>query len=54
LGNALARVNKLTQPILAKAFRGELTEQWRKNNLPLLLAPRESSDESGGNRTYDQ
>ena len=32
VSNALARVNKLTQSILAKAFRGELTEQWRKDN----------------------
>ncbi|MBF6650925.1 restriction endonuclease subunit S [Methylobacter sp. BlB1] len=34
--NALARVNNLTQSILAKAFRGELTEQWRKDNLDLI------------------
>lgn len=32
VNNALARVNNLTQSILAKAFRGELTEQWRKDN----------------------
>jgi len=30
------RVNKLTQSILAKAFRGELTEQWRKDNPDLI------------------
>ncbi|WP_139517964.1 restriction endonuclease subunit S, partial [Escherichia coli] len=28
VNNALARVNNLTQSILAKAFRGELTAQW--------------------------
>ena len=33
---AQARVNKLTQSILAKAFRGELTEQWRKDNPDLI------------------
>ncbi|EAZ98519.1 restriction endonuclease subunit S [Marinobacter sp. ELB17] len=36
VNNALARVNKLTQSILAKAFRGELTEQWRKDNPNLI------------------
>jgi type I restriction enzyme S subunit len=34
--NALTRVNNLTQSILAKAFRGELTEQWRKDNPDLI------------------
>lgn len=34
--NALERVNNLTQSILAKAFRGELTEQWRKENPDLI------------------
>ncbi|WP_347330012.1 restriction endonuclease subunit S [Marinimicrobium locisalis] len=34
--NALARVRHLTQSILAKAFRGELTEQWRKDNPDLI------------------
>lgn len=33
---ALRRVNSLTQSILAKAFRGELTEQWRKDNPELI------------------
>lgn len=33
---ALARVNRLTQAILAKAFRGELTEQWRRDNPHLI------------------
>ncbi|MFV1873183.1 MAG: restriction endonuclease subunit S [Oleiphilus sp.] len=33
---AQERVNKLTQSILAKAFRGELTEQWRKDNPDLI------------------
>ncbi|WP_305906568.1 restriction endonuclease subunit S [Methylomarinum sp. Ch1-1] len=34
--NALMRVNKLSQSILAKAFRGELTEQWRQENPDLI------------------
>jgi len=34
--NALTRVNNLTQSILAKAFRGELTEQWRADNPELI------------------
>ncbi|RRS06756.1 type I restriction endonuclease subunit S [Pseudoalteromonas sp. J010] len=37
---AQARVNKLTQSILAKAFRGELTAKWREQNPELI---------SGGN-----
>ncbi|MCH8543862.1 MAG: restriction endonuclease subunit S [Alcanivorax sp.] len=37
---ALTRVNNLTQSILSKAFRGELTEQWRMENPELI---------SGGN-----
>ncbi len=36
VNNALERVNNLTQSILAKAFRGELTEQWRKDNPELI------------------
>ena len=36
VNNALERVNNLTQSILAKAFRGELTEQWRKDNPDLI------------------
>ncbi|RBP75624.1 restriction endonuclease subunit S [Marinobacter nauticus] len=36
VNDALARVNNLTQSILAKAFRGELTEQWRKDNPELI------------------
>ena len=36
VNNALARVNNLTQSILAKAFRGELTEQWRKDNPEMI------------------
>ena len=36
VNNGLARVNNLTQSILAKAFRGELTEQWRKDNPELI------------------
>lgn len=34
--NALLRVNNLTQSILAKAFRGELTAQWREENPELI------------------
>jgi type I restriction enzyme S subunit len=34
--NAQARVNQLTQSILAKAFRGELTKQWRQDNPELI------------------
>ncbi|WP_429921247.1 restriction endonuclease subunit S [Lelliottia nimipressuralis] len=34
--NALERVNNLTQSILAKAFRGELTTQWRAENPDLI------------------
>lgn len=41
--NALARVNNLTQSILAKAFRGELTEQWRKDN-PELISGENSAE----------
>lgn len=33
---ALARVSNLTQSILAKAFRGELTAQWRAENSDLI------------------
>lgn len=36
VNNALARVNNLTQSILAKAFRGELTTQWRAENPELI------------------
>lgn len=36
INNALAQVEHLTQSILAKAFRGELTEQWRKDNPDLI------------------
>ncbi|KTG22945.1 MAG: restriction endonuclease subunit S [Halomonas sp.] len=36
VNNALARINNLAQSILAKAFRGELTEQWRKDNPELI------------------
>ena len=36
INQALERVNNLTQSILAKAFRGELTEQWRKDNPDLI------------------
>ncbi len=33
---AQARVNNLTQSILAKAFRGELTAEWREQNTDLI------------------
>lgn len=36
VNQALERINNLTQSILAKAFRGELTEQWRKDNPDLI------------------
>lgn len=36
VNNALARVNNLTQSILAKAFRGELTAQWRAEKPDLI------------------
>src|SRR5690554_3695362 len=40
---ALERVNYLAQSILAKAFRGELTEQWRKDN-PELISGENSAE----------
>lgn len=36
LKDAQSRVNHLTQSILAKAFRGELTAQWREQNPDLI------------------
>ncbi|EJE9655147.1 restriction endonuclease subunit S [Salmonella enterica] len=36
VNNALTRVNSLTQSILAKAFRGDLTAQWRAENPSLI------------------
>ena len=33
---ALERVNKLTQSILARAFRGALTSDWRADNPELI------------------
>ncbi|MEI7254055.1 restriction endonuclease subunit S [Dickeya dadantii] len=41
--NALERVNNLTQSILAKAFRGELTAQWREEN-PELISGENSAE----------
>ncbi|MBP2847611.1 restriction endonuclease subunit S [Dickeya oryzae] len=41
--NALERVNNLTQSILAKAFRGELTAQWRAEN-PELISGENSAE----------
>src|SRR5690554_3203603 len=43
VNNALARVNNLTQSILAKAFRDELSEQWRKDN-PELISGENSAE----------
>ena len=43
VNNGLARVNNLTQSILTKAFRGELTEQWRKDN-PELISGENSAE----------
>lgn len=43
VNQARARVNNLTQSILAKAFRGELTEQWRKDN-PELISGENSAE----------
>ena len=40
---AQLRVNNLTQSILAKAFRGELTEPWRKDN-PELITGKNSAE----------
>lgn len=36
VNSALTRVNSLTQSILAKAFRGDLTAQWRAENPSLI------------------
>ncbi|EHJ94315.1 Type-1 restriction enzyme EcoKI specificity protein [Vreelandella boliviensis LC1] len=43
VNQALARVNNLTQSILAKAFRGEFTEQWRKDNPELISGENSAS-----------
>jgi type I restriction enzyme S subunit len=43
VNNAMERVNNLTQSILAKAFRGELTEQWRKDNRDLISGENSAS-----------
>ncbi|EGQ7992001.1 TPA: restriction endonuclease subunit S [Vibrio vulnificus] len=43
VNQALERVNNLTKSILAKAFRGELTEQWRKEN-PELISGENSAE----------
>ncbi|WP_196207845.1 restriction endonuclease subunit S [Citrobacter sp. Res13-Sevr-PEB04-36] len=61
VNSALTRVNNLTQSILAKAFRGELTAQWRAEN-PSLISGENSAAAllekikaeraaSGGNKT---
>lgn len=41
--NAQVRVNNLTQSILAKAFRGELTAEWREQN-PDLISGEKSAE----------
>ena len=46
VNNALTRVNSLTQSTLAKAFRGELTAQWRAEN-PNLISGENSAASSG-------
>lgn len=43
VSNAQARVDKLTQSILAKAFRGELTAEWRAEN-PELISGEHSAE----------
>lgn len=43
VNNALTRVNNLTQSILAKAFRGELTAQWRAENPELISGENSAS-----------
>lgn len=43
VNQALAQVNNLTQSILVKAFRGELTEQWREDN-PELISGENSAE----------
>lgn len=43
VNQALAQVNNLTQSILAKAFRGELTQQWRKDH-PELISGENSAE----------
>lgn len=43
VANAQARVDKLTQSILAKAFRGELTAEWRAEN-PKLISGEHSAE----------
>jgi type I restriction enzyme S subunit len=41
---AQARVNHLTQSILAKAFRGELTSEWRTNNPDLITGENSAAE----------
>lgn len=43
VNSALKRINQLTQSILAKAFRGELTAQWREEN-PELISGENSAE----------
>ncbi|MFB9145945.1 restriction endonuclease subunit S [Halomonas alkalicola] len=43
VANAQTRVDKLTQSILAKAFRGELTAEWRAEN-PELISGEHSAE----------
>ncbi|AYH07329.1 MULTISPECIES: restriction endonuclease subunit S [Pectobacterium] len=43
INSALAKVNNLTQSILVKAFRGELTAEWRAAN-PMLIGGENSAN----------
>ena len=50
--SALNKTNNLTQAILLKAFRGELTEKWRAENLELISG--ENSAQALLNRIKDE
>ncbi len=43
INSAQTRINNLTQSILAKAFRGELTAEWREQN-PNLICDKNSAE----------
>lgn len=53
VNNSLTRVNNLTQSILAKAFRGELTAQWRAENPDLISGENSAAGKNQG-RTRHQ
>jgi len=42
VNSAQTRINNLTQSILAKAFRGDLTKEWREQN-PGLISGKNSA-----------